>query len=102
MRSVQMHVRHARCAVTYPGTAGLERELAPPVTREILAVRDKQGRSLPLAIRAVVKDWWYRARPRASASESRMTPPDMFRVGLDSQRPSWINFLSDSSKGLRQ
>ena len=44
--------------MTHPQTADLERELAPVVTQEILAVRDEQGLSLSYAIQNVAAKWW--------------------------------------------
>ena len=47
--------------MTYPQTADLEREMAPLVIAQILAVRQEQGLSLSYAIQAVAGQWWWDA-----------------------------------------
>ena len=47
--------------MTYPQTVDLERELAPVVIREILAVYAEQRISLSYATRTVGTQWFYRA-----------------------------------------
>ena len=53
--------------MTYPRTAGLERELTPVVIKEIFGVREEQVLSLSDAIGPVATDWFHRATATLSA-----------------------------------
>ncbi len=76
--------------MTYPQTADLERELAPTVVAEIMAVRarpyprERGGVPLPVAIRVVAEAWWRDAISSGlSAGAAEAVERFVYRVGAE-------------------